>query len=359
MLKKIISFIICVSICLGMAPAAHAEENLQTGENLDTGCYIATTQCPQGYMDYANDNISKFVFSVAEDLDMNKVSVGEPFAFADAGSDVYYFPILEGSNIKYLFRVYPDGDSYSAAISKIMAEEINEIAEHTTANNPMQLRNVEGKLTAYVGSDEYIMFEYPKNMPKVQSNVRSNIELTVVNAKSQSEVQISMNQPRDIFHVINLDITETQDDDSWCNAYCLATIIRTLTDRNANAQGLVYAVLGVGTSIDTPFPWNKIEFVANGCGLNATVLDTKATNSELISEIYADRPCIVAMTTGSINHAMVLRGYSTQGLWSVWNPWFDYCEHYSVDGTYVPSGYPSGSYSFRPYRHAYGFTDIS
>ncbi len=351
MLKKIFSLILCVCMCFSLvAPASLANDNISVG------CYIATTQCPQGYIEYANNNISKFIFSVSDDLDMSSVSVGEPFAFADAGSDVYYFPILEGSTIKYLFRVYPDGDSYSAAISKVLAAEINEIAKSTTVNNPMYLRNIDGKLTACVGENEYVMFEYPEDMQVSQMSARNNSELSIVNAKSNSGLQISSVQSRDIFHTINLDITEIQDEDQWCNAYCLAAIIRTLTDRNANAQGLVYAVLGVGTSTDTPFPWNKIEFVANGCGLNATVLDTTTTNSTLISEIYADRPCIMGMTSSIGNHAVVLRGYSTQGLWSIWNPWFSYCEYYSVNGSYVPSGFPSSMYSFRAYEHAYGFT---
>lgn len=118
---------------------------------------------------------------------------------------------------------------------------------------------------------------------------------------------------------------------------------------------MCYALNISTPSTKASFPWNDIDTIAQTYGLNPIVLNTKASNNTLFAEIDAGRPCIVAMDRGEGKHAVVLRGYSTLGNWSIWNPWFENYENYSISGSYVPTGYSAADYSYVPYKHAYNF----
>lgn len=356
MKRRIISLLCCFIMAMSIPSTAFAADNNASN------CYIATTECPAEYISYASQNISQFVSSLDNDLNYNSIEIGTPFAFADAGSDVYYFPVICDGHIEFLFRVYPDGDTYSAAISPFLAEELESLASYTSSNCPMYLNLVDSKIVATIGSRSFTLFEYPENMA-VLNNASSRIltaSYSVVNAKLPSNIAVSIRQTRDVYEYISLDITEHQTNESWCTAFCLAAIYRTQTNYSTNARDVMTRAIGSNPSINTAFPWVsdngvKMRTVSRQFGLNPTVKTTTVSSSVLIAEINAGRPCLVAMESGSIKHSVVLRGYTSLGTWGIWNPWYEYFESYSMSGTYVPTGYTAATYSFTPYMHAYNF----
>ncbi len=331
-------------------------------ENNSYDCYIASTECPTAYIEYATENISKFILSMGENINYNSISIGTPFAFADNNADVYYFPVICDGNIEYLFRVYPDGNSFSAAITAFLANEIENLSEYTSESNPMYLNLIDTQIVATIGSNSYILFEYPTEMAVSNNgiNMASVNECSVVNIKNPTEINLDLRQTRDVSKYIHLDLTETQGGESWCTAYCLAAIIRTQTNFTTTANDLMRLVVNRNPRIDDVFPWGSdngstMMSISAQYGLYPTVLTTTASNATLIAEINAGRPCIMAMYSGSSRHAVVLRGFSSYGTWGIWNPWYDYYESYSTSGAYVPTGYTAEDYSYRPYMHAYNF----
>lgn len=325
-------------------------------ENDSSVCYIATTACPEEYSAYADDHISEYVLSIS-DRSFNDIYVGTPFAFADTGADVFYFPVICDGQIEYLFRVYPDGDSFSAAITAFLANDIEDLARYTDENNPMYLNLVDEQIVATIGTDRHVLYEYPEksSIEDEGTEIVADAVYTAVNAKTPYSIDLNLRQTRDAYKYITLDITEIQKGNEWCTAYCLATIIRTQTNFTTTAKGLMISAVGSNPSNNTTFPWGKIASIARPYGLTPTVLTTTVSNSVLISEINAGRPCIVAMNRGAGQHAVVLRGYSSLGTWGIWNPWYNFYENYSMSGSYVPTGKNAADYSYTPYMHAYNF----
>lgn len=354
MRKKVLSLLLASILTILLIPSGISATESETAE---TNCYIATTECPQGYIDFAEENVSNFVLSMGESLDYDDIIVGSPFAFADYGADVYYFPVICDDVITYLFRVYPDGDSYSAVISRFLADDIEELSDLTSVQNPMYLNLVNNRIVATIGTEEYVLFEYPDGISDVnQPAVASLIEHEVVDVKETSEIELNLMQTRVFYQYIDLDIIETQSSrDKWCTAYCLSTIIRTQTTFYTTAESCVIIALGSDASTTKAFPWSSIATVSKQYRITPTVLTTTASNSVLMTELNAGNPVIAAMDRGTSQHAIVLRGYSTAGNWSIWNPWFDFYESCSMSGAYVPVGLPSSTNSYYPYAHAYNF----
>lgn len=355
MKRRIISMLISFVLCMLFVPSV-----AMASENKTSTCYIFTTECPAEYIDYAAENASNFILSLNDNkiFGFNSVSLGTPFAFLDNDADVYYFPVICDGSIRYLFRVYADEDSFSAAITEFLANEINNLANYTSIDNPMSLKRVDTMIIASIGSEDYVLFEYPAYMSFDEYSIEtaSTDDCVVVDAKSSIDIELNLHQTRDVYHYLPLDISETQSDENWCSAFCLAAIIRTKTSYDSvTARDIAKVALGSDPDESETFPWNSIGTAAKKYGLNPTVLRRTVTNATLIDELNAGRPCIVAMESGSVYHAIVLRGYSSLGTWGIWNPWFDFFELYSISGSYVPTGYSSRVYSFTPYMHAYNF----
>lgn len=357
MKKRILCLLLSCMVCLASLPLAAFASDTN-----GVPCYIASEDCPDAYFEYAEENISRFILSLNAGIDVSKVSVGTPFAFADNDPDVFYFPVIYNGNIEYLFRVYPSGNSFSAAITDFLSDEIESLSHLTTTDTPMYLNSIENKIIATIGSNSYELFQYPESMSDGNDLMPCGIatEYTVKDVKSSPGIEINLRQARDVYEYINLDISEDQDDENWCTAFCLAAIIRTQTTFTTTARGLMIIALGSNPDEDTPFPWYSdngatMVSVANQYNLSPVVLTTTVSNSVLCQEINAGRPCIVAMTAVGGKHSVVLRGWSSLGTWSIWNPWDTFYENYSMDGAYVPTGKSAAKWSFKPYMHAYNF----
>lgn len=356
-MRRLINVILSAALLFSLTVPVFATDSNITDEN--PPLYIASTACPQDYIDFAEENISKFVASMGENVNYSTITVGSPFAFADYDADVYYFPVICDGTIKYLFRVYPDGASYSAAITAFLAKDIEELASLTSPSTPMFLNRIGAQIVATIGTESYLLFEYPENMAGDNYNRSSTamIDYTIVNAKRSSEIELSLYQARDVSKNINLNIIETQGQDNWCTAYCLATIIRTKTPYYQTGYGLAVIALGANPDTQKGFPYNQVYIISGPYGLYPTVSYTTISNSSVMAQINADKPVMSTMrnSADNLHHTVLIRGYNTVGVWNIWNPWFMYYESYSMTGSYVPTGYPPATHSFTSYMHAYNF----
>ena len=370
MKKRMICLFLTVVLCFSLLPSAAL-----ASEATATPCYIASSDCPEAYIEFARENISKFVMSITENLPESRFSVGTPFAFAAQDADIYYFPVIANGKIKYLFRVYPSGDSFGCAITEFLAAELNELAPLTSAGSPMYLKLVDDCIVATIGSQTYELFRYPVSM---SDDTESAVFTTTAcysarNAAESTDIELDLHPTRQVSNYIPLSIHEDDiqtTNNKWCTAYCLAAIIRTQANysvTSVNARALMTSAIGANPSTETAFPWpaDNGATMARICSryeLYPTILTVPTTNSVLIQEIMADRPCLVALETNHENnierkhHSVVLRGWSNAGIWSIWNPWFDHYENYSITGTYVPTDHNASDWSFTTaYMHAYGF----
>lgn len=362
-INKIISVLLACILSVLSIPTYAAENK----EILSENCYIASSSCPQEYMDFAEEKASDFVLSVDESLKDSTVAVGMPFSFATSNADVYYFPIICDGVISYLFRVYPYGDGFCGVITDFLAKDIEMLSSLTTQENPLYLRLIGKKIIASVGESNYLLFEYPESMSQPESAVYTSINetFTVVNVKQTADISLDLHRPTVMrtsqrASITWLDKSEQQGNNNWCAAYCLAAIIRTRTShKDIKARDCMKDAYGYVPSTDNSFPRTKMATVANMYGLYPTVTNSLVNDYILYDQIEDGRPVIQSMESlgGRNRHAVVLMGYNLiNSTWGIWNPWYKSFEWYSMSGVYIPmtvSGTNDNTYL--PYRHAYNF----
>lgn len=348
-MKKFICYVVALGMCLSILPLS----GYATEAN-DSGCFIASVDCPEEYITYVKNNISTFILSMNESFDITQVSIGTPFTFSNSGTDVFYFPVIYKENIKYLFRVYLDRTSYTGVISDFLADEINALAPLTSYETPMYLSLVDNRIIADIGEKQYILFTYPEDISGGgDASVLSTLNnVSVKNIKADSHIIIDWGQPRDVYEYVNLNISETQEiDESWCLAYCLAAVIRTKTNFYATARGLMTKVYGQQFKLSDTFPYDKISSILSEYNLTATIFWSMPSNTMLVQELSNGWPSILIMSGGQgahTNHAVVLRGWSSVGTWSIWNPWLGSYETFVSGQSYVPTGFSPSQYSYTP-----------
>lgn len=363
-MKKVLSIILSISLLLTLTNTYVFAENDKTRVN--EHLFVKTVVCPNDYIEYANSNIFSFLESHCEDgIPDVKIKLGSPFTFMDEGSDVYYFPVMFEGVIKYIFRVYPgQKGSYDAAISSFLVEDLEMLAKQTSILKPLQLNRKEKDIVATIGDNKYILFTYPDDMVEPVnelSNSKALSQISVVDVKVGSDVFASTSNANRASsnswsHYISLNITETQSGNRWCAAYCTATIVRTLGYGSCTAYGIMTIFYRRPAASNTLSRAQVVTY-ANMSGLYPVRVENTVSSSTLINDLRNNRPVYFSMTRTGGKHAVVLRGYNSRNeKWSIWNPWFTFYETFSWGGTYVPTGYSSGTYSYTYNKTIYHWT---
>ena len=84
---------------------------------------------------------------------------------------------------------------------------------------------------------------------------------------------------------------------------------------------------------------------------------TSSFGTQAIKEINANRPVWYCMKADVGLHTVVLRGYhASNGIYSIWNPWFKFYETFKMGGTYCPTNYTSDSYKYKYFSAIYNWT---
>lgn len=351
-MKKRMALILCILFVLSaFSPSAFAT----TSSSEESSLYVATTACPSEYVAFAQQNAAAFLRGTGETVDYTEVRVGTPFAFANPGADVYYFPILIDGVITYLFSVYPDETlGYCGTLSTFLAKELEELASYTSPDSPLHLTLEEGTLCATVGEKKMILFQHtPKLWEESEESERESAQestlsistsqsaLTVINAKSSQEWSISA-PTRATSNYIALNTSDQAYVEGWCGAFCTAAILRTVGYPNVTAWRVINAffrqpVAGSSITLDQAVAYG------NYTGVSAIHANGTLSQSALIAEIDGGRPVLLQMHSSSDDHAVVLRGYSGN-LWNIWDPASGSYVTYTAGGTYYPT-WSGGAYT--------------
>jgi len=376
-MKKVLCVILSLSLLMCLFPLSANAQEADVSDLSTSGLYISTQSCPDGYVEYANANIQRFLSSVdpAELPSEGVITVGNPFCFSNADSDIFYFPVICNAEIIYMFRVFPkEAGGYGGVLGKSFVAELNALAETTSYSSPLSIMMEQDSVVACVDGERYTIFTYPDgniNDSTIMSSqsiaschvvdvkeANASIDCAIsVDSLLSSTFSVSTTQATAVITAhkgkfLATEITETQGSKSWCAAYSAAMIIRYVkggSDSTSASDVMKYFYDNPGSK-DTIGMAQVVEY-ANSRSIYPTKITSTLSDSSLISEIDNGRPVYLRMyrVSGSkkIYHAVVLRGYySTGGTWSIWNPWYNYYDYFDMGGTYVPAENSAVEYTY-------------
>ena len=367
-MKRIISCLVSLAILLSLNSTVFAMDvNTSSSSAADTSSntmFIYSHSCPTQYSAFAEETVGQFL-NASEFAGLSPCYLGTPFTFANAGSDIYYFPIYYTGEIICILRVYSDeSGNIAGVLSKGFAEELNTVAESTSATNPLKII-FDGKNVVFeTKENKYTVLSYPTAAENL--SVTSTIEIGsdgfgVIECSSENSLAITLPQISvlsttsstylDLFLGAN-EPAETQPNwYSWCTAYAASAIMRYKGRSNIYAEDIMAYWCG-----DNPDPSDTIT-VAEACsyanlyGFVATFTNSTLSYARLCSEIDNDRPVFLVMqrtVNGNYSyHAIVLCGYNNiSAMVRIWNPWYKYYETIYSLNNYVPSEDQSRTYVY-------------
>lgn len=356
MKKKTLFLLLFFTVLFSCSILAFGSEKKENADG--SALYVATTPCPSEYLVYAREHAAAFVLGTGETVDYATLRVGSPFAFADPGADVYYFPILCNEEITYLFRVYPDGNGgYNGAITRFLATELESLASQTSSETPLTLNLVNDKIVATIGQNSYILHEYSATGTTLSATTEQPDSLSVVDTKTAQNWVLTKPQQRAQSCYIPLNCTDsTTYYNSWCVAFCTAAILRTLGETDVEAidvMSLFYRQPVSGSYVTL----QQAVGYGNFRGVSSTYVTYALGQSALMTEIDNQRPVLLGMISSAYDHAVVLRGYSLiSNTWNVWDPMANSYQTYSIGGVYVPTGYSSTTHSYSHIQTVYNWS---
>lgn len=353
-MKKMFAILLCVILVMTCAYSAPAKASGRINE----GFYIVSSDCPDEYIEYAENNVARFIlgndeYSITE---FDSLYIGTPFTFSEANADIFYFPIYGDGNIIYFFRVFSNGQGgLSGVLSSVLVEELNEVAAGCSINSPIELTMQNTSIVATVGGVSEILMTYPDNF-RTSDNVldtRSSAnQLDIISVKPEAEINFS-NIPAPITDwnskYLNLhgnipsSSWPTQKGNNWCVAYAFSAILKYIGRADLTAEELMLACYGEGNYTEKTGMAEMMGIVyARTLGSNPIMVNVAADFGVLSGEIWGDRPVELGMgyyVNGrrESGHAIVLRGFNaTTQTYSIWNPWYTQYETFEVGGAYVP-----------------------
>ena len=265
-----------------------------------------------------------------------------------------------------LLRVFKVDEELTAVGSKFLCDELMKYSELTTEENPLYLYMNGNDIIGEISSNKKILFEYPEEMKFANSEFVSyssyndcdKSDCCIVNVFDDkiATIEVGVSAHESVSNYISLNLMEYQTKEPWCAAYAASTIIRTI---QADSTCLVRTIMNYyysnpsGKSVS-----NKqiMDFAKKKYSLKVKHTMYSFGN-QAIKEIDANRPVWYCMKSGNTLHTVVLRGYhASNGIFSIWNPWYKYYETFKMGGTYCPSTYTSSAYNFKYYSAIYNWT---
>ena len=334
------SFFICV-FAMFMSITSFA---VQTVDN--NPIYVYSRACPQAVVDYVDENISSAILCMTEDqIPDGNVYVGKPFTYSNALSDMFLFPVYIDNNIEYVYRVSQYQGNIGGTLSTFLAQQLQEISHLTSVNTPANFTISNDKLIVVIGNTNIeicelpeMFSEYPTNTNSVNnSDLLSDTITTNIVEPLISEVVFPIQTRAASSSYISLNITETQGQNSWCNAYATAIIARYRGHTNCTAKTVMSYFFGSNPSTQSSLSDGRAVEYAHAIGLiNVTNSDSYLSQTSLKNYISDKSPVTLIMYRPATDayHAVVLRGYNSSN-WSIWNPWYNSYETFTIGGSYT------------------------
>ncbi len=350
-IKRIFSIVLATLVLFLVSPFVVVAQ----ADDKTTDLYILSKQCPQEYVDYANEIIG----SLLGGQNISNPCLGKPFSFCNMDSDIYYFPVYSNGLITHTFRVClgKDGEP-TGVLSPAFAADLNEVTSLTSELNPLRI--------VYETTDAYaaVVFRLAEYEKEVQVTpitraadknvaVASGNGFTIINCMPVSQIQVARATRASTGKVLPMTITETQGNDSWCLAYCTAMVMR-YKGVYKTAEQVMKDIHGRNVSKSTKMGNDNLVPYMQSCGFNTVRSGSwpsySTTYVAIVTEINNNRPVICSMSrTGGGAHAIVALGYeNVRATVTVWNPWYTYFETVTTLNAYTPSG-STGSYSVAEY----------
>lgn len=348
-MRKILNVFVAFVVLIAMATGifAHSINTIPQNQN---SIYVSTPQVPTDVVEFAKREVAGHMDALAlADKTFEKtdeLAMGTPFTYIeknDAESQ-FYFPIIHHNTIIGFFRVYEDtayyeecgtlryGGSLSAGG---LADIFMDSAQNTSYTSPISLLNTGSSIAIKLNqtievfaSDPLANIEQANvSIPDIEAEFSSlqnsrSLELTTVDIMNKIEytyspiVQLSTSYPSNGF--TGLYITEGQSGNSWCNAYAVATIIRSHTFDAISAQDIAsYFNLSSSEGLSVP---RAILYAENEYNMSPVSYAYRLYHYQIQEEITDGRPILGIFDRGAASHALVICGYSSTA-YTVWNPW--------------------------------------
>lgn len=354
--KKILSLTLALALCLSVAVPAIAIDNEK-----DMQLYVYSKDCPAEFISFAKDHVGDFLLTSGYP-DSGQIYLGVPFSFANAASNIFYFPIFDQNQIISLLRVFDsDNGDISGVLSPFLVEQLNSYAGLTTRTNPLRIVSSDKDIIFELDGQQEIVFSYPESFDEDEATPMSISDdlFSVVRCEPKSEVII----PDDISPYAtvpnskylnlfpNVSNASTQSGNNWCTAYVAAAIM-TYKGVSLSAYDVMRGIYG------NPKPENSLSdaqvvLVANSYGFTPIEYGYTLSAQKLYEQIAADMPVYIGMyrTTSDgkvVGHAVALCGYNqTTAMYRIWNPWYNYYETIYSLFNYTPSEDSSKTYDYR------------
>ncbi|SES64333.1 hypothetical protein [[Clostridium] polysaccharolyticum] len=133
-MKRMISLFLVVIISIVLIPTGRVEASIKNES------YYNSSDIGKDVFDYVNYISSELINNVVGNEQMYGVVInnyanlhlGEPFTIFDLEKmqkldEVYYFPIMEGKEVRLIISVYKVGENWNATIAKGFSDELNSL----------------------------------------------------------------------------------------------------------------------------------------------------------------------------------------------------------------------------------------
>ncbi len=172
--------------------------SVQVNKTEDTnlpGIYLMSKKCPAEYVEYARENIRRYINSLdpSDKPSVKDLKLGNPFSFCNTDSDLFYFPVISNGSITHMLRVYKKSNGeYGAAIGKSFVEEINDLASKTSKTSPLILMMENDTAVAYVNKERTVIHEYPSGSVESETYILPSEFEKYFNAKNSDYITVNI-----------------------------------------------------------------------------------------------------------------------------------------------------------------------
>ncbi len=336
MLKRLISIMLVIVMICSLFTFAYANEAIKKN---DKNYYVETGYIPDDVIEYAKNSIGNMLM---RKYDSNSIKLLYPFKLFNCEIDLYYFMVYFNDEIIGSYRVFNLDGEYNGIFSEAGTFEKNILNafSKSSAEHPAKiLRGQYKDMYSVVNNKVYTIIDDIEGKFTETSYLQqksSEIKLENLNKMLYTmNINVCETQEYRPYKWLQLDLSETQGSDSWCSAYCAASIIRFIKGLNlsqCSAKILMewtYPGLPLNELKKLAFPRNKVLEYSKLKGLNPVLTSGRVSTNYVQTQINKDIPLCFIITQDESNgeifrHTIVCRGYYDTGEqinFSVWNPW--------------------------------------
>lgn len=236
-MKRLLTLVIALVMMLPVLSSRSIAAN--EGEQPDVKeLYLVSDKVNENHIAYANSEKENVLMALKDVISLDgfvledMISFGKPFNLNEST----YIPIIIDNKIVALMAVSDFEGELGWTLSKDFSDGLNQISELTSLESPAFLYTVKGNVFATISGKEIQLTFYPELEVSSDSKLYNETEIPSKNAVNIMEIENledsyrldnMVYEPRSSSSkYIDLDLAETQGDQSWCSAFAGAQILR-------------------------------------------------------------------------------------------------------------------------------------